>query len=278
MPADTFEKDPDICLVYRRRKSGGQVVTHAGPEAGPEAAGSDPKICADGDSWINILWPWSGAFGYNKTFFDCLQDDGYHNTSVAWPGDTFEDMVAKKDYKQPIQSGIFDYFIFSGGGNDVLGGGALRALLKNKSAGGGSTDPADYLDADRLNDTVLKLRTGYMQVAAEIRVWSAGTRMLVHGYDYPVPRAGEPWLGLPFADKGYDLVGDAALIQGIIALLVDSFYAMLAGVAADEAHVTVVNLRGICTGRWNDELHPEAEASRDLADKYVEIIGAPLVA
>ena len=102
--------------------------------------------------------------------------------------------------------------------------------------------------------------------------------MLVHGYDYPVPRAGEPWLGKPFADKGYDLAGDAALISGIIALLVDSFYAMLNGVAANEGHVTVVDLRGVVAGRWNDELHPEAEASRDLANKYVEIIGPPLVA
>jgi hypothetical protein len=45
----------------------------------------------------------------------------YYTGSVAWPGDTFEQMLSKRDYRQKIQSAIFDYFVFSGGGNDLLG-------------------------------------------------------------------------------------------------------------------------------------------------------------
>jgi hypothetical protein len=146
-----LEKNPSICLVYDVHDAGGRIVSRkqvlddmlkaerSSFRDKSLATAIGPRLCADGDSWINILWPLSSAFGHQKTFFDVLQDS-YRTKDVAYPGDTFRQMLAMKDYRQPIASRIYDFFIFSGGGNDVLGGGALVELLRSKSEGGGSTD------------------------------------------------------------------------------------------------------------------------------------------
>ena len=61
----------------------------------------------------------------------------------------------------------------------------------------------------------------------------------------------------------------------ILKHLVDQLYSMLESVARRRRNVTVVNLRGICAGRWNDELHPRAAASKDLSTKFRLIIDGP---
>ena len=281
-----LEKNPAICLVYdvydrRGRTISRQTVMEqylleerTAWRRQPMRAATGPKLCADGDSWINILWPLSALLGHQKTFFDVLQER-YQTADVAYPGDTFKQILIEKDYRQPIQSGIFDFFIFSGGGNDVLGGGALVELLRWRSEGGGSSDPVKYLFAPLLKQTLDGLRDGYMDIADDVRMKSSGkTRMLVHGYDYPIPRSGGAWIGKPFQARGYDLRVDKQLITGILKYLVDQFYSMLDTVQRRRRNVSVVNLRNICAGRWNDELHPKAAASRDLADKFRTLIDA----
>ncbi|HWK63587.1 MAG TPA: hypothetical protein VNS34_01510 [Rhizobiaceae bacterium] len=279
-----LEKNPSICLVYDVYDMRGKAVSkravvdqflraeRTGFKRQPMRAATGPLLCADGDSWINILWPLSAAFGHQRTFFDVLQDR-YQTTDVAYPGDTFKQMLIEKDYRQPIQSGIFDFFIFSGGGNDVLGGGALLELLRWKSEGGGSSDPKKYLFTPVLKQTLDFLRGGYMEIADDIRVKSSGrTRMLVHGYDYPIPRNDGVWIGRPFQARGYDLRADKQLIADILKYLVDQFYTMLEAVQRRKRNVTVINLRNVCAGRWNDELHPKAAASKDLALKFRSVV------
>jgi hypothetical protein len=122
------------------------------------------------------------------------------------------------------------------------------------------------------------LRDGYLEIAADVRAKSAGrTRMLVHGYDYPVPQNDGVWIGRPLQSKGYHLQQDRDLVAAILKYLVDQFYAMLEAVQRQRRNVTVVDLRTVCAGRWNDELHPKATASRDLAMRFRQIVdGAPV--
>lgn len=285
----SFEKDPDVCLVYnafgldggalKKEEIFGRLPSTAKREEAlktlAEQAGL--KICADGDSWINILFEISQAFGYEKTFFDVLEGH-YYSASTAWPGDTFDQMLLEKTFKVHIDSGIFDFFIFSGGGNDMLGGGALGKLLKNKADGAGASDPEQYLKLDRIVSAVDKLRSGYLEIAQIVRVRSPATNMLVHGYDYPVAKADGPWLGTPFIQRNFDLQQDKALIAKILKYLVDRIYGMLGDVALKSNNVTVVDLRNVVKGRWADELHPKREASEDIAAIYRGFMeGTPIV-
>lgn len=281
-------KNPDICLVYDLVGRHGVPLTRDDLQANEKSAGIELqlealanedgiKICADGDSWIEILIEFSHLFGYHRTFFDVLEER-YRTATTAWPGDTFEKMLQEKTYTQHIDSGIFDFFIFSGGGNDVLGGGALTGLLKSKNDGGGSSDPADYLKLDRIDDALKKLRSGYMDIAQYVKVKSPKTVMLVHGYDYPLAQPDGPWLGSPFQKRNFDITHDKALINSILAYLVDRFYSLLEDVARANSNVILVDIRGVVNGRWADELHPKREASRDIADIYQEIMERSRVA
>ncbi|WP_029059162.1 hypothetical protein [Stappia stellulata] len=277
LAARTMAKDPEVALVYRIFGPDGRDETDdlrnrlrtalRNLEIAPGAG--QLRVCAEGDSWINILWPWSSAFGYEKTFFDVIEgDSAYYTRSVGYPGDTLADMLAARDYRQLLASGTFDCFIFSGGGNDVLGGAALSRLLRDRPATGAAATPAGCIDPAALAAAVSDLAKGYDFIARDVTAADPDVKMLVHGYDYPRPVAGEPWLGVPFAARGYDLVADKDLIEAILMHLVDAFYDMLATIAASHAHVEVVDLRTIVAGRWNDELHPKETASLDLAAEF----------
>ncbi|MCZ4092268.1 hypothetical protein [Sinorhizobium psoraleae] len=283
-PASVFlEKDPAICLVYHVKDAQGRYLTDeqavralqssavpADTMIAQKAAGL--RVCADGDSWINILWPLSALAGYAPTFFDILEGR-YYAQNVAYPGDTFEQMRQKKDYRQLVNSASFDFFIFSGGGNDILGGGALTELLRPRTSGT-SSNPSSFLRLDILDRKVRSLEDGYSEIARDVAIQSAPkrTRMLVHGYDVPKPVVNGPWLGQPFTRRGFNLSQDGALIEGILTHLVDRLYDMLDRIERAHDNVTVVRLKNVVQGRWNDELHPKKAASQDLAQKFVAVL------
>ena len=192
----------------------------------------------------------------------CLIDD----LQRTYPGDTFDEILTGKEYEVALKSASYDFFVFSGGGNDVLGGGALTSFLKHRQ----DTDPSQpvetWLNMTSVEDAINKLTQGYSTIANETEVWASGkTIMLMHGYDYPIPRSGEPWLGKPLEDKGYHLADDAAQISSILTYLVDRFYGMLASTVAGSSVARLIDLRNTVNGRWNDELHPKSAASTDIA-------------
>ncbi|THK34409.1 hypothetical protein EHS39_30620 [Ensifer sp. MPMI2T] len=278
-----LEKDPGICLVYHVKDAQGRYLTDEQAVRALQSSAlpadtmiarkaSGIRICADGDSWINILWPLSALAGYAPTFFDILEGR-YHAQNVAYPGDTFEQMRQKKDYRQLVKSASFDFFIFSGGGNDILGGGALTELLRPRTSGT-TGNPKSFLQLDILDCKVRALEEGYSEIARDVAIQSSPkrTQMLVHGYDVPMPVANGPWLGQPFIRRGFSPTDDGALIEGILTYLVDRLYDMLERIERAQNNVTVVRLKGVVQGRWNDELHPRRAASQDLAQKFVAVM------
>lgn len=277
-----FEKDPDVCLVYHLLRADGTRIQKGdladefaaltqGSTSFKEAFSNDIKICADGDSWINILIEVSKWFGYHKTFYDVLEDY-YDSSSTAWPGDTFEQILHEKSFKVHIDSGVNDFFIFSGGGNDVLGGGDLKELLKPKNEGDGSSNPSHYVRLAKVQAALDRLKIGYLEIAEYVRVRSPRTTMLIHGYDYPDAQEGGPWLGKPFERRQFVFSTDKRLIDSILVYLVDRFYSMLGEVEQEASNVTLMNLRNVVRGRWSDELHPKKEASEDIAGIYRALI------
>jgi lysophospholipase L1-like esterase len=277
-----LEAAPQNALVFRvvdaktgrvlsQEEAQARVAVAAAPEPRTAAAAAI-RLCGEGDSWINLL---SDLSGFPKTFFDVLGQT-FPTRNIAFPGDTFEEILARKQYKQLLQSGRFRVFVFSGGGNDILGGGGLSALLKKKEDGHGSTDPADYLKKAAVNNVMSKLEDGYRLVAKEARIFEPSITMLTHGYDYAIPRKNGRWLGKPFAEKGY--AHDDPIAPAIIVHLVDRFNEVLKAVDEDNAHVRHVDVRGTIKTRWHDELHPKATGAVAVAKLFAKEIGRLLVA
>ena len=91
------------------------------------------RILAEGDSWFNLpaaLWP--------PTCIDVLSRT-HDVRSIAHWSHTLEGMLAARQYEQPLRSGNFARFLFSGGGNDVLG--SLGSYLKKRQ--GNDTNAAN---------------------------------------------------------------------------------------------------------------------------------------
>jgi hypothetical protein len=225
------------------------------------------RLCGEGDSWLNLL---SNISGFPKTLFDILGET-FPTRNLAFPGDTFDHVLAEKQYKSVLQSGLYRVFVFSGGGNDILGGGGLTSLLRKKSEGHGSSDPADYVNQPVMKQVLDRLAKGYRQVAKEAKAFEPGVLMLTHGYDYALPRKDGKWLGTPLQAKGY--AHDEPIAPKIIAFLVDQFNAVLHSVAQDNAHVRHIDVRGTVKARWHDELHPKEPAARDVAALFQKEIG-----
>ena len=86
--------------------------------APPKGFQRKTPIVAEGDSWFrlpHLIMP--------PTLVDLLQQTyGYPITNMAHWGDTLADMILAGQFWPPLVSGQADTFLFSGGGNDVLGG------------------------------------------------------------------------------------------------------------------------------------------------------------
>lgn len=268
-------------LVFEVKKADGTSLTEAEyqtlkeeSELGPAPFSEDSrrrpfKTCAEGDSWVNILWPLSKIKGFNESFVDIIEaDPRCYVNNIGWPGDEFSDIVAKEQYRGPIQSGIFGFFILSGGGNDFLGGRSLARFVSPFSTGGGSNDPVAYVRRDNLRAIFDEVERGYLRIIDNVRTWSPATQILLHGYDHAIPRSGGPWMGTPFSALGYDV--DSPITASIIKLVVDDFYQLLDGVARNKRNVHVIDVRGKCANHWHDELHPDHVAAVKIADSFLE--------
>jgi hypothetical protein len=241
-------------------------------ERGARGLAAEPlRICGEGDSWMSFL---GLSLFFPKTFFDILGET-FTTLSVGFPGHTFEEILAAKQFKQTLDSGRFKVFIFSGGGNDFLGGGALVKMLKNKSDGHGSSNPSDYIAPDKLSATLAKLKKGYRSVAKQAKASRSDILMLIHGYDYAIPRKDGQWLGKPLKAAGF--AHDDPLSRKIIVFLVDRFNDMLGEIDAEFAHVRHVNVRKTIKTKWHDELHPTTEGARLVAKLFEKEIGKLLI-
>ena len=110
-----------------------------------------------------------------------------HNVvSVAKWGDTVENMLAQKQYVQKLEPGNFRHFLFSGGGNDVLG--SISTFVKTRKPG--DTDPANapgYVKPS-FATKVKSIMADYETLADDVRR-AAGSRtvLYVHGYANAIP-------------------------------------------------------------------------------------------
>ncbi len=93
------------------------------------AAELGATILAEGDSWFDLP-----PFIYPRTLIDFLGRTHRVVTLAKW-GDTLEGMLAKKEFVEPLRTGAFKHFLFSGGGT-ISSAGAI-----SRSSCGSSTSP-----------------------------------------------------------------------------------------------------------------------------------------
>jgi hypothetical protein len=225
------------------------------------------KIVAEGDSWFRLphLWP------FPKTCIDFLQERGYSIANLAHWGDTLDEMLLKGEF-WPYLNGGCDLLLFSGGGNDVLGNGELASYLNQFDVGHTKPSDAPYYVRkefyDNLDDIVGNLESGL------IRPMPRHKKIIMHGYDYVIPRPHGPWLGSAMEYRGLDPTFNAALCQAIIKLMINAYNSKLKSLASKYSGVFIhLDLRGtVAKTEWFDELHGKEAAAKKIALKFAKAI------
>jgi hypothetical protein len=210
-----------------------------------------PIIVAEGDSW----------FTYPNLDVVGALNDKYAISHLAAAGDTLTQMLSQDEYLHEVHRVGAQILLLSGGGNDALGGGDLKAHLRPFDK---SLTPAEHVKSSftGLIDAAIGQ---FDQIFRRIAREAPGVTAICHGYDYAIPVKGK-WLGKPMAALG---IVDPAFQRAITHDLMDRFTLAMRRLADRYPHVVFLDNRGtVADAEWADELHPRPAGFKKVAAKF----------
>jgi hypothetical protein len=217
-------------------------------------------VAMEGDSWCRLPnFPFKLATVGGSDFDICrgLQALGYPVHNAAHWGETIESMAHARDYLNALSGWRPHVLFLSGGGNDLLGQksgrqGRLVDYLKQRPSGPHNKTAAWFL-LPAFDQEVTRIMSFFRVIFDDVFAHSEfrNVRILVHGYDYPVPKE-LVWISEPFAFRNID----EPLRSQIIKLAMDRYNAELKKLAAEYKNVHYIDLRNTVQTDWHDELHP----------------------
>jgi N-acetylmuramoyl-L-alanine amidase len=227
---------------------------------------SGMKIVSEGDSW------WQYPLLLEDVIDHLSGDPDKAIFSLCAAGDLVERMATEKEYVLALEETGAELMLLSGGGNDLLGDGALERVLVKFTKG---KKPGDLLDASKLKAAVDGILGHYSVILNDLMTRFPKVHVFGHAYDLPYPANGGKWLGGPLKKAGIP----ADLWRPVIEVLLDRFSDELKGLQSTFSNFTFVDLRGKVGGElsWHDELHPTnsgfGRAAQEFRTAIVEQIG-----
>ena len=217
------------------------------------------KIVSEGDSWFQY------PILLHDVIDNLMDEENLAVFSLGAAGDHVSAIVAKAEYLDAVEQESPDYFLISGGGNDLVGGGRLATVLHSFQQG---RQPEDYLNAQFVLFEA-EIRRDYNRLLSTLTSRFPTLEVLCHGYDHIIPNNGR-WLGKPMRLKG---IHDESLQREIMRVIIDRLNDTLDEVAAIFPNVTYLDLRGtISADGWHDELHPLNKGYGDVAKEFLRHI------
>ena len=137
------------------------------------------RVVAEGDSWFNLP-----PFIRPQAIADRLKSDNRVavNNIAKW-GDTLVQMLERKEYLDAITKFNPDWFIFSGGGNDLQESLARRELLHVYDP----SRPVDQCLSNSGIDLLSQIAEGYRKLLNQIAVQAPNLPSICYAYDFPRP-------------------------------------------------------------------------------------------
>lgn len=246
----------------------------------------DQLLLAEGDSWF--AWAYLG-FDVSPSILNALRFDKRTATlCYAYSGHTSGDMAAmacSAGFMQELSARRFDAVLLSGGGNDLFDALGQGHILQPPV--GDADDPANYINRAELDALKHYVTLNYRQILS----WrllptsrNKTTPVLLHTYDYPMPRPakakvfGKPAAG-PWLLPALEAVGAPEglrfeIIREIAAGMLDCVRAFddpLAGIHVVETAGTLTPASPKAKGDdadWVNEIHPNAAGYAKLAAKF----------
>jgi len=240
-----------------------------------------PVVISEGDSWFSF----SDVIGQ----LDDPGDTGDPERQRAWAllrlekaGDEILTVLSggpRSKLRSYFSRWPLDALLFSAGGNDIIGP-DLPPLLAPFVAG---MTAADVIRAPRFERRLRQIEDCYVELLEMLSDVGQPARVFANSYDY-VRASGDkagflgiavagPWIRPAFEEKGIP----AALHEPVIRLLIDSFAAMLDGVAASPVaagRLVRAETREVVGSRWKDEIHPNRLGAIRVAKAFEDALAA----
>lgn len=248
----------------------GTEDTGDSPELGEASSRCKAELLAEGDSWF--------AYPLRDDIIETLERrQNLQIRRIADHGHTVSGMLAPEHRDQlfrRLRKTSYDLVLFSGGGNDILDDIVLDMIIRSRSTG--LTGPA-LLDRAALDRQLLKLEVSYQTlltgVAKALR--NSSTKIITHTYDFVWPRYAPysqtlnlsgPWIHPTMVQKG---ITDPTEAHEITKAMLLRFKQVLMGIAQrSQGRLIVVDTQGtLGRNHWRDEIHPNAEGAKLIADK-----------
>ncbi|MET1078511.1 MAG: hypothetical protein ABWY06_10890 [Pseudomonas sp.] len=235
------------------------------------------RVVAQGDSWFNYP-PGIDIIKWLKL------TSGYRIRNFATAGDTLENMIYGTQINEgawtrdPVEmAAVLDeirttqpsFFLFCGGGNDIVGE-QLDGFLNHASS-----NPASLLRDEFLDYTVNTVFKGaYERMIAQVQQANPLIHILFHGYGRAIPtgkavinigplRIIGPWLRPALTRKN---ILDPAAQRLLMAEIANRFNVMLQGLTAGQPRLHYLDLRDeIRDDDWINETHLTSFAHRRVA-------------
>ena len=218
------------------------------------------RIVSEGDSWFN--YPTQLKEVIDRIF------DRYSIFSLGYAGDWLSNIYIENEYIPAIRKYRPEIFLISGGGNDMVGGGRMEEVL-NKYSGNDNID--HLLNHKEFNSILDDFKIIFTSIFEKLKIEFPELKIICHGYDYPYLDGEEKkWFGKPMREKG---INNIATRKTIGNYMIDEFNEMLKKVATEYPRVYYLDLRGkVPRDKWFDELHPNDEGFKIVADLYNKMI------
>ncbi|MBB4080942.1 hypothetical protein GGR28_003581 [Lewinella aquimaris] len=232
-------------------------------------------IVTEGDSWFQ--YPRLKRLGITiskevKDVVDYLiEDSRYAVKSLGGAGDVIRNIFHLSEYIEAIEEHQPQAFILSGGGNDFFE--VFPSMVRKGSA----DDIQSFLKTTWLTE-IKVIKTYYEGILEVLTKNFPSLQVVLHGYDYIMPRTDGKWIGKPMITTGgLKLDKDR---KALIRTIMDRFNQSLEDLSAPYENVHFINLRGTVPQDerfWHDEIHPNDHGFRLVADKFITKLDEILV-
>ncbi len=265
----------DKALADNRTEVLAQVT--AAPAALAAAAVQPLRILAEGDSWFD--YP---NFGGAGVIWQLEQKIDALFLNLAKAGDEARYMLGVDERKvlaDQLKAAVdrgrpFDALLFSGGGNDIVGN-PLVLWLKTFQTG---MSAKDVIDAPRFGAALGLVRAAFEDLIQIRDANSPNTVIFLNAYDHAIPDGSKicgfgPWLQPSLKARGVP----EPLRRAVVKEQLSQFAAMLATLADPARKIFLVPTQGTLAGHdnwWHNELHPNADGFRAIANKFRDALKA----
>jgi len=203
--------------------------------------------------------------------------------TCAASGDEARMMLAGPQYEYLVkvmseEDLVFDGILFSGGGNDIVGR-SLLTLLNSCQSG---MEWIDCINFPRFERRIREREDAYRELAALRDDYQPKARIFTHGYDYATPN-GKPvrvlWFKVgPWIKKYMEErkgITDQNMQKQIIDYMLSRFDDMHIRLEQENQRWVYIRTQGTLSEQdWNDELHPNTQGFKKIANKFQAALSA----